>query len=340
MSFPSSPVIRSAQPSESGRLARLRARWLLGASLLLGAAAAADKSWGWWGQPALLVLAASFPLYLALFLWWAGALAARPGRVRRLSSYAAFLLINLLTAGCVVAFRAAADSTPLVVQARVNEAVALLEKGRPEEAYLVYAQIRSRSPRSFQVQMGLGAAAYQMGDYERAREHFARALKLAPDESRWRALNDLGQAQWKSGDARAALESYNRARSMQMPESELLEWHYRMGWAAFDAGRLEEAIEHYRWVAERGGKYSAASLYNIACAQAVQVSQASPQKQQALVAAAVENLRRAWSASAPGPERDALRRGVLGSPDERDPELEPLRDFPRFHRFLAELRSA
>lgn len=310
---------------------------LLGLAAILGAAAVADKFFGWLGNPLLLVVAAVAPVYLALGLSWTR-LRRRAGS--RLTPFSAFVVLNLLTGASLLALRTSADPTPVMLQTQLDGAARLLEAGEIEEAHLRYQSLRKDHPRSFPVLMGLGASAYQMGDYSRSRRYFAEALPLAPSNSRWRVLNDLGQAHWKLGEPEEALELYERARTAGMPESELLEWHYRMGWAAFDAGRLDQSIIHYQWVADRRGKYAAASLYNMGCAYAQKIAELKKARSgSALAEQAVARLREAWNLAATGSEREALRDGLIGAPDARDPELEPLRRFPVYREFLRQVRS-
>lgn len=301
--------------------------------------AVVDKVFGLVQRP--LHLATVAYACLAALLIWAcvRGVQLRPARFLRLSAYAGFLILNVLTATYLFALRVSADPTPLMLNARLNEGDARLNEGDKDEAHLIYRAAYQRYPNSFPVLMRMGAVNYQVGDFERAERHFTRALELAPPSERWRALNDLGQTYWKLHKPEEAIELYLRARREGMPDAkpELIEWHYRLGWAYFDVRDYDKAIEHYEAVALYGEKYSAASYYNIACAVAQKVRNAKGDDRAELVEDAVRNLREAWKGTAPE-ERNAFLEGLAGSEDQRDPELDPLRGAAAFDALIAELK--
>lgn len=264
----------------------------------------------------------------------------RPSRLVRLSSYGAILILNLLTATYVFAWRVSADPTPVILQRQLEQGDALLNDGQKLDALIVYRQAYRRFPGSYAVLMRMGAAAYQNDDFENAAKYYQRALDLAPAESRWRTLNDLGQSYWKLRRPDEAVEFYRRAEEAGMPRSESVEWHYRLGWAYFDLKDYDSAIEHYRYVGEAGQKYAAASYYNVACALAQKIRASSdPGRKQAMTHEAVRSLRLAWHAISTAEEREELRKGLVGTPEELDPELAPLRSSAAFRALLQEFRA-
>lgn len=300
-----------------------------------------DKLFGLVHRPLHLATLA-YAILVSLLAWvWIRGIPLKPARLLRVSAYAAVLILNVLTALYVFAWRVSADPTPVLLQTELERGDALLEAGRKDDAHLVYREAAKRYPDSFAVMMRLGAVNYQVGDYDRARKYFSRAVDLAPRESRWRALNDLGQTYWKLRQPEQAIELYEQAKQSGLPASELVEWHYRLGWAYFDARNLDAAIEHYRAVAEAGKQYAAASYYNIACALAQKLKESEdPGERESLMQEAVRSLRDAWGAVTTAEEQEALRSGLLGGPGERDPELEPLRGSAELSRFLNEIRNA
>lgn len=301
---------------------------------MFAALAVADKVVGIIQQP--VVPAALAYASLLVLLAWASFRGGQPAP--RLSRYTALLLLNVLTAAFLFAVRLGADPTPLLLHARLARGDELLERGRKDEAHIVYREAYRQYPRSFTVLMRMGAVSYQVSDFDRARRYYERALELAPPASRWRALNDLGQTYWKLQRPHEAIDLYQQALQSGMPESEITEWHYRMGWASFDARDYAGAIDHYRAVARAGGKYSPASFYNIACAQAQQLAGTQDAVERAiLVEEAAANLRQAWESTTSEEEKTALRSGLLGPPGERDPELAPLRDTAPMRRLLGDL---
>lgn len=264
-----------------------------------------------------------------------------PSRLVRLSSYGAILILNLLTATYVFAWKVSADPTPLVLQRQLAEGDALLNDGQKLDALIAYRRAYRRFPDSYAVLMRMGAASYQNDDFEAAARYYDRALALAPAESRWRTLNDLGQSYWKLRRPDEAVEFYRRAEEAGMPKSESVEWHYRLGWAYFDLKDYDAAIEHYRYVGEAGRKYAAASYYNVACALAQKIRASSDsQQKRAWTHEAVESLRLAWQSISTPEEREELRKGLVGSAEELDPELAPLRSSAEFRALLQEFRTS
>jgi len=300
-----------------------------------------DKVYGLIYRPLhLATLAYAALLSLLGWAWYLG-IHLKPARHHRVSAYTAFLILNVLTGLYVFAWRVSADPTPVVLQAELDRGDQMLNAGDKDGAHLLYRHAAQRFPDSFPVMMRMGAVNYQTADFERAKKYFSRALDLAPRDSRWRALNDLGQTYWKLQQPDEAIDLYEQARREGLPDSELNEWHYRLGWAYFDARNLDAAIEHYRAVASAGQKYAAASYYNIACALAQKISKTPPgPERETLIADAVDSLRHAWSAINTPEEQQALRTGLLGSPSQRDPELAPLRGSRELTDFLHDIRGS
>jgi tetratricopeptide (TPR) repeat protein len=312
---------------------------LAAAGAAFGALAAADKVFGLVQRPLHLATAAYASLAALLVLACLRGVTLRPARILRLSGYAATVLLCFLTAGFLFAWRAiSADPAPLLVSAQLAEGDALLAQGEKDLAHLRYREAHRRLPNSFQVLVRLGAVNYQVADYTRAERYFSQALAQAPPDSRWRALNHLGQTYWKLGRPREAIDHYLRAREEGLPNSrpELIEWHYRLGWAYFDVRDYDAAIEHYEAVANFGGKYADAAYYNVACALAQKLKGAPAGARAALAADAVANLREAWRLTTEG-ERDAFKNSLTGPRQGRDPELAPLEATPEFSAFLRTL---
>jgi tetratricopeptide (TPR) repeat protein len=313
---------------------------LAGFGALSAVLAVVDKVFGLVQRPLHLATLAYASLFLLIAWVFRKGIQVRPSRLVRLSIYAAALILNVLTAAYVLAWRVSADPTPILLQQRLNEGDELFEAGEMDDAHLIYREAYRRFPGSFAVLMRMGAINYQIGDHDRARRYYSRAVDAASADSRWRALNDLGQTYWKLQLPEEAVEFYERARREGMPASELVEWHYRMAWACFDARDYDAAIQHYQAVADANDRYVAASYFNAACAQAQKLKLARDEEERrAITRGAVENLRQAWRATRDDEERQSLRDGLLGGPDDADPELAPLKGQPEFDAFLKEFRA-
>lgn len=313
---------------------------LAASSAAFGVLALWDRLFGVLQRPMLLIALAYASLAGLLVLACMRGIQLRPQRLLRLSGQAAGLLLCFLTAGFLFAWRAiSADPAPLFLSAQLARGDEHLRRGEKDLAHLAYREAHQKLPGSYAVLMRLGAVNYQVGDYGRAERYFTQALEAAPPDSRWRALNDLGQTLWKLGRPREAIAHYEQAREAGMPQRapELIEWHYRLGWAYFDIRDYDAALEHYQRVAEFGGKYADASYYNAACALA-QMMKTAPDSEtrRDLAREAVLHLRDAWSRTTEE-ERDTFRASFTGSPEERDPELAPLRGTPELAEFLRQI---
>jgi tetratricopeptide (TPR) repeat protein len=301
--------------------------------------AVADKMYGLVQRPFhLAVLAYAL---LCFLLGWAvvHGIPMRASRLVRPSFYSACIILTVLTGGLVFAWRVSADPTPVVLQSRLDRGDALLAAGRKDEALLLYREAAQQFPRSFAVLMRMGAANYQVSDFDKARRYYTRAVEVAPVESRWRALNDLGQTYWKLGRPAEAVEYYRLAREAGIPDSELVEWHYRQGWAYFDLRDYDAAIHHYQEVAAAGQTYVAASYYNIACAIAQKVRKSSdPAERRELTREAIDSLEHALEA-AKDEEVRSLSAGLVGPSEQRDPELEPLRGSAEWQELVREVKK-
>jgi tetratricopeptide (TPR) repeat protein len=301
-----------------------------------GLLAAIDKVYGVVQRP--LPLAAGAYLSLcALLVWSTFRPPTRANARRPANRYMALVVFIALTGIFTFVWRLSADPTPVMLQKELAKGDALMAKGDKDGAYLLYREANKRYPKSHRALWSLGAVNYQLGDFERARKYFNEALELSPPNARWRSLNDLGQTYWKLGQPEEAVEYYHQAREAGLPQTELIEWHYRLAWAYFDLGDYDTAIEQYRIVAEAGQKYAAASFYNIACALAQKLRAARDgEERQFLAEEAVDYLRQAWAATEPG-ELEALRAGIIGPAKERDPDLTPLQGTAAFQDFTRDL---
>jgi tetratricopeptide (TPR) repeat protein len=300
--------------------------------------AVVDKVFGLVQRPLHLATVAYASLFALLVMACMRGIHINPSRLLRLSAYAGFLLLNVLTAAYLFAIRVSADPTPLMLNVQLERGDSLLDTGDKDGAHLVYREAYRRFPHSFPVLMRMGAVNYRVGDFDRAERYFGEALQEAPSDQRWRARNDLAQTQWKLGRSEEAIESYLQARQ-EMPEkqADLIEWHYRIAWAYFDVKNYDAAIEHYEAVAAFHGKYAAASYYNIACALAQKVSRTKDKAERDRFSLeAVRNLKLAWEGTEES-EQAAFVDGLAGVEEERDPELDSIRTDAAFKSLVREL---
>jgi tetratricopeptide (TPR) repeat protein len=116
----------------------------------------------------------------------------------------------------VVHFRTAAQINAEDPISQLNIGFYENMQGRPQQAISRYeAVLRLTSDRQLRAHalVNLGSAYRTMGDYQRARENYAAALRLDPDSSL--ALMGMGLVLQRTGDLTDAVNYYSRAVASQ-----------------------------------------------------------------------------------------------------------------------------
>ena len=126
------------------------------------------------------------------------------------------------------------------LKAKEEQAIALINQGKPNEAELLYSGLVAAGSESHIVHGNLGALLKIKGDIKNAILCFNNALKLNPNYPD--AHNNLGTALQEQGDLTAAIASYNSALQLKpnYPEA-----HYNLGIALQEQGDLTAAITSY-----------------------------------------------------------------------------------------------
>lgn len=126
------------------------------------------------------------------------------------------------------------------VQQVLNQALALHQNGRLNEAATLYEQILQVDARNFDALHLLGIAAAQTKNYARAAELIGKAIKINPNVAI--AHNNRGNALKDMRDFEAAVSSYNRAIALN---SGYAEAYYNRGIAFEELRQLEKAVRSY-----------------------------------------------------------------------------------------------
>jgi tetratricopeptide (TPR) repeat protein len=138
--------------------------------------------------------------------------------------------------------------------ARLQQALDLLKAGKVEEASQLLqafaddksARIKQDSKEAAIAWRNLGAIA-GLRDPKRARDAFARAVALDPDDAESLLLD--GQLEFDAGDLNAAERSYRRLLALKQAESDSSEAYWaRLGLGDIEQsrGRLDPALASYR----------------------------------------------------------------------------------------------
>ncbi|HSJ98163.1 MAG TPA: tetratricopeptide repeat protein [Myxococcota bacterium] len=216
--------------------ALLLARWLL------DSADATRRRVSWAGLAAMLVVWTALLLPRSLE-WaheprlWAAAIERDPDAPAVIANHAYMLLDQGRAEEALALFRHLETVEPKWA-APYGQANALAAMGRLEEAIPLYEEGIARAPMVPYLFQGLGFAYEDLGDYEKARETYERALELFPDSSLGQGVLSVLEA--KAGNPAEALARADEALALRPDHLGL-----RLNRVALLAqvGRVDEAIE-------------------------------------------------------------------------------------------------
>jgi tetratricopeptide (TPR) repeat protein len=156
--------------------------------------------------------------------------------------------LALFTLMCLTSTCGGAKNTPpaadLLLQARKLE-----RDGQEEAAIAAYRSVIANNPNTFDAQYGLARTLDLAGQYDEAREHFAKAIDLAPDGAREQALRMMGIAWTFVGKVDEATryfrQVYDRRVAAGNPAGAAEEAN-ELGRVYLELGHLDEATTWYR----------------------------------------------------------------------------------------------
>lgn len=135
----------------------------------------------------------------------------------------------------------ALESTPDNYHVHNNLGVALVEKGRFDEAIVHYREAIRIRPKYEDPYHNLGYALYRKGRIDSAVTYYRKALRINPDYGE--AHISLGNALLHNGRIDSAVTHYRSALAVN---NDLEEAHYNLGNALARKGMIDDAIESYR----------------------------------------------------------------------------------------------
>lgn len=140
-------------------------------------------------------------------------------------------------------------ASPVAAQNDAARAFRLDNSGQRDEAIALYRQVLARDARSYDAHYGIARALDLKGNYAEAREHFATAIELAPDDgSRDQALRMMGVSWTFVGDAKQAVPFFKRVFDRRLSAGDF-------------SGAAEEANEIGRVLLELGDATGAQQWY-------------------------------------------------------------------------------
>jgi len=135
-------------------------------------------------------------------------------------------LRTLFCSALLVTFCAAQQPAPAVPPAPgsaadlLQRASKLSREGKQDDALSIYTGILSKSPDSYEAHIGAGIALDLKGNYSVAREHFTRALDVAPADSRQEALRELAFSYVFEGNAFKAAEAETQVFNARLAKND------------------------------------------------------------------------------------------------------------------------
>jgi tetratricopeptide (TPR) repeat protein len=135
------------------------------------------------------------------------------------------------------------DSTkksPNKARPRINLGVALVDRGRIEEAVDQFSKALEFMPNHAEAHNNLGAALADLGRTREAIKHYSQALKVKPDYAD--ARNNIGVALANIGKVKEAADHFSELLRMSPDDGDV---HYNLANALASQGKVGEAIKHY-----------------------------------------------------------------------------------------------
>ena len=131
------------------------------------------------------------------------------------------------------------------MELRLREGITLHQKGKLQQAELIYQKILQINPKNDEVLNLLGLIAYQVGKYQIATELINQAIDM--DSSQSSFFNNLGLVLQKQDRLGEAIQAYRQSLELNPNDADI---YSNFGTALKEQGQLEEAIDSYNTAIE------------------------------------------------------------------------------------------
>ena len=165
----------------------------------------------------------------------------------------ALLAFLLLSGAC----RGATHAPPPPPADLVGQARALERKGQEDAAIAAYRSALDHDPKSFDAQYGIARALDLAGSYDEARQHFAKAIDLAPDGSQEQALRMMGIAWTFVGNLDEATRYFRQVFDRRVAAGDpagAAEEANELGRVYLELGHVDQAETWYRTGHDTAGR--------------------------------------------------------------------------------------
>jgi tetratricopeptide (TPR) repeat protein len=152
-------------------------------------------------------------------------------------------------AATVLAVTSLVDAPPSAQADFLSQARRLDLEGQHEAAIALYGQALERTPDSFEAHYGIARALDLIDRYDVARQHFARAIELAPEGMKDQALRMMGVSYTFTGSVKEAATYFKRVFDRRVATNNLAgaaEVANELGRVYLELGDLDNARKWYR----------------------------------------------------------------------------------------------
>ncbi len=155
-------------------------------------------------------------------------------------------IVHLLATFFLIGTVAAQPADPLEL---VKQARKLNSEGKQDAAIAMYQDALQRSPDLFDAHYGLGIALDLAGRFGDARQHFAKAIEIAPEEGKNQAITAMAVSYAFAGDAKGSSTFYRQLFDRQMASETYggaAETANALGRVYLESGDLDDALKWYQ----------------------------------------------------------------------------------------------
>lgn len=166
-------------------------------------------------------------------------------------------VVSLLIAFSVAQQPATPAPAPGSPEDLVRQGEKLTREGRLDDALALYKQVLDKSPDLYQAHLAAGAALDLKGNYAEAREHFTKAIDLAPEDLKAQALRAMAFSYAFEGNAPKASEFELKVFNARLTKNDLVaaaETCNELARIYLESGDPDHAYKWYRMGYETIGR--------------------------------------------------------------------------------------
>lgn len=161
------------------------------------------------------------------------------------------LLLLVLIVCCSLAQQDAAKAPPAPGSAAdlAQRGEKLSREGKQDEAVALFRQALDKDSNSYQAHLGLGIISDLQGNYPEAREHFSKAIDLAPTAAKQQALRAMAVSYAFDADANKAAEPETQVFNARMAKGDFIgagEICNELARIYLEAGNSDQASKWYK----------------------------------------------------------------------------------------------